>query len=131
MLPVANVQIIGNLGGEPETKYTSGGAMMVEFSVAVSKRIGQDEVTNWYRATAWGKLAEILDSQAAEGRFAKGSQAFVSGGLVVREYTKKNGDLGYSLDVRADTVTFNEPRGSAPAPAPARGSNIDLDDVPF
>lgn len=127
MLPQAKVTIIGNLGGDPETKFTPNGAMLVEFSVAVSKKIREDEITNWYRVTAWGKLGEILDERSQAGDFVKGSQAFVSGDLLVRDYTTQDGREGYSIDVRADSVAFNPPRQNGGS----SGEKINIDDVPY
>lgn len=127
MLPLAKVTIIGNLGRDPELRYTPSGAMSLSFSVAVSKKRGDEELTNWYNVTAWGKLAEILEGQCGAGRFVKGSQAAVIGDLTQRAYTTRDGREGTSLDVWADSVTFNEPRGAAGY----EGGQMNIEEVPF
>lgn len=106
MLPFADITIAGNLGRDPETKYTPNGSMTVEFSVAVSRKSRDTESTNWYRVTCWGKLAETMDNLANQGSLLKGSQVLVQGELTVREFTKRDGDAGYSLDINARRVNL-------------------------
>ena len=86
----AKAQVIGNLGRDPETRYTKSGAMNVSFSVAASRRFNDasgtlQERTTWFRVTAWGKLAETLDRLAQDGALVKGQRVFVAGpaGFVV------------------------------------------------
>ena len=66
MAGIAKITLVGNLGRDPETRYTPNGKMNVTFTMAVSRRFNdqsgqQQERTNWYRVTAWGGLAETLD----------------------------------------------------------------------
>ena len=73
----ANITIVGNLGRDPETRYTPNGRMNVSLNVAVSHRFRdqggqQQERTNWFRVTAWGTQAENLDRMAQQGWLAKG-----------------------------------------------------------
>ena len=103
------VIIIGNLGRDPETRYTPGGAMNVQFSVATSRRYNdregqQQETTTWFRVTAWGKLAENLDRFTQNGILAKGRQVYVEGRLEQREYTAQDGQQRTSLDVNASEL---------------------------
>ncbi len=86
MAGISKVILIGNLGRDPETRYTPSGAMNVQFTMAVSRRFrdnaGQDqERTNWFRVTAWAKLAETLDNLTQQGYLAKGKQVYVEGRL--------------------------------------------------
>lgn len=106
MLPFSDITIAGNLGRDPETKYTPNGQMTVEFSVAVSRKSRDTEFTNWYRVTAWGKLAETMDNLANQGSLLKGSQVLVQGELTVRDFTKRDGGEGYSLDINARRVNL-------------------------
>ena len=106
MAGISKVTIIGNLGRDPETRYTPNGTMNVQFSVAVSRRFNdqsgqQQERTNWFRVTAWGKLAEILDGLTQNGYLAKGRQVYVEGRLDAREYQDQQGQTRTSLDVNA------------------------------
>ncbi len=112
----AKVQVIGNLGRDPETRYTKGGTMNVSFSVASSRRYTdqsgqQQEKTNWFRVTAWGKLAETLDRLTQDGHLAKGRQVFVTGRLDLNEFTNQAGETKQSLEVNADEVLLVGGRG--------------------
>jgi single-strand DNA-binding protein len=119
---LAKITLVGNLGRDPETRYQQNGRMNVQFTMAVSRqrRDAADnltEVTNWYRVTAWGQLAETLDRLTQQGALAKGRQVFVSGALEAREYKTDQGETRTSLDVNADTVLLtgtNPNAGSEP-----------------
>lgn len=111
----ANITIVGNLGRDPETRYTPNGKMNVSLNVAVSNRFRdqsgqQQERTNWFRVTAWGSQAESLDRMAQQGWLAKGRTVFVSGRFEAREYTANDGALRTSLDITANEVQLVGPR---------------------
>lgn len=119
----ANITIVGNLGRDPETRYTPNGAMNVSLTVAVNLRPGRDasgqqqERTNWYRVTAWERLAEQLDRMAQQGWLTKGRTVFVSGRFESREYTGNDGQLRTSLEITASEVSFvgsNRQQGDGP-----------------
>src|SRR5918999_100153 len=147
MAGIAKVIVVGNLGRDPETRYTPNGTMNVQFSLATNRRFrdqsGQDqERTTWFRVTAWGKLAETLDSLTQQGYLAKGRQVFVEGRLESREYTDQNGQTRTSLDVNANEVLMLGSRADAEAgQAAGRGAGDrvgeetgepqDWNDVPF
>ena len=89
----SKVMIIGNLGRDPEMRYTPNGRQVTEFSVAVTHRgrdqqTGEwaDQATDWFRVTIWGDRAE----RAAE-QFRKGNRVFVEGRFRTREYDAKDG----------------------------------------
>lgn len=110
------IHIIGNLGRDPETRYTPGGAMNVQFSVATSRRFNdregqQQESTTWFRVTAWGKLAETLDKLTQNGALAKGREIYVEGRVELREYTAQDGTQRSSLDVNASEFQLVGGRG--------------------
>ena len=109
MAGIAKVTLVGNLGRDPETRYTPNGRMNVQFTMAVSRRFNdqsgqQQERTNWYRVTAWGGLAESLDRLAQNGYLAKGKQVYVDGRLEPREYQDQQGQTRTSLDVTANEL---------------------------
>lgn len=155
MAGVSKVTIIGNLGRDPETRYTPSGTMNVQFSVAVSRRWtdqgGQpQEKTTWFRVTAWTRLAETLDRLTQDGILVKGRQVYVSGTLETSEFTDRNNQPRMSLDVRADEVLLTGNRGdSEGGPGSSGGgtprggggsrfsgedsgsSSADIDEVPF
>jgi len=101
----AKAMIIGNLGRDPEMRYTPSGRPVTEFSVAVShsKPDGSggwvDEGTDWYRVTVWGDRAERTAEQ-----FRKGNKVFVEGRFRTREYEAKDGQKRTSLEITADNV---------------------------
>jgi single-strand DNA-binding protein len=109
MAGISKVILIGNLGRDPETRYTPSGAMNVQFSMAVSRRWTdqngqQQERTHWYRVTAWRRLAEILDGLTQSGALTKGKQVYVEGRLDPREWQDQQGQTRTSLDVDASEV---------------------------
>ena len=108
-MSLAKVTIIGNLGRDPETRYTPSGALNVQFSVAASRRWrdsqGQEqENTTWVRVTAWGRLAETLVNLNERGALVKGRQVYVEGRIESREFTGSDGQVRTSLDVNASEV---------------------------
>ncbi len=114
----ATITIVGNLGRDPETRYTPNGKMNVSLNVAVSHRFRdasgqQQERTNWFRVTAWGGLAESLDRMAQNGWLAKGRQVFVSGRFEARDYTGNDGQQRTSLDISATEVSLVGSRGES------------------
>lgn len=96
-----HITIRGNVGRDPEARVTPNGASLCEFSVAVNtKKRGQDH-TNWYRVTAWGRLSEQCLTYVHKGR-----EVLAIGTFSVDEYTGKDGQARYSLEVNADHVEF-------------------------
>ncbi|MBX3238963.1 MAG: single-stranded DNA-binding protein [Chitinophagaceae bacterium] len=94
------VQLIGNLGNNPEIKSMESGKKMATFSMATSEsyRNAKGEKvteTQWHRLVAWGKLAEI-----AEQYLDKGKEVIVEGKLINRSYTDKDGVKRYITEVQ-------------------------------
>ncbi len=160
MASLNKVQIIGNLGRDPETRYMPSGDAMTTIAVATTetwkdKQTGEKkEATEWHRITFFGKLAEIAGQY-----LKKGSQVYVEGSLRTRKYTDKDGVEKYATDIRADEMKMlgsrqgggsgapmddegygapaprqaapvQQPR-SAPAPRPAPNFSDMDDDIPF
>jgi single-strand DNA-binding protein len=104
-MSMAQIQLLGNLGRDPEMNYTPDGTAVCKFSIAVSKVTGKgtdrSETTTWYNVTAWRNLAEMLSTH-----LKKGQQVFVQGDLNVRPYTTKDGRNGTSLDVTVEKFQF-------------------------
>jgi single-strand DNA-binding protein len=108
----AKAMIIGNLGRDPEMRYTPSGRPVTEFSVAVSHRSRDaqtgawaDDGTDWYRVTVWGDRAERTAEQ-----FRKGNKVFVEGRFRTREYEARDGQKRISLEISADNVISLEAR---------------------
>jgi len=132
----AQIQLIGNLGRDPEMNYTPDGTAVCKFSIAVSKtgktKDGdKTENTTWYNVVAWRGLAEMLSTH-----LKKGQQVFVQGELNVRQYTTKDGRNGTSLDVTVEKFQFLG-RREEQAASSASGNEApndplgELDDHPF
>ena len=105
MASVNKVIIVGNLGRDPETRYTPSGEALTTISVATTdtwrdKASGEKkENTEWHRIVFFGKLAEIAGQY-----LKKGSQVYVEGSLRTRKYTDKDGVEKYATDIRADSM---------------------------
>lgn len=98
------VQLIGNLGSNPEIKTTEGGKKLARFSIAtneVYRNAKGDKVTEtqWHNLIAWGKVAEI-----AEKYLAKGSEVAIEGKLVNRNYNDKDGNKKYVTEIQVNEV---------------------------
>lgn len=91
--------IVGNLGRDPELKYTPQGQGVCEFSVATTekRKDSQGEVieeTTWFKVSFWGKLAEVAGQY-----LSKGKQVYIEGRLRTREWTDKEGRTRTSLEI--------------------------------
>ena len=109
----SKIMFIGNLGRDPEMRYTPNGKPVTQFSVAVShsrEPDGQggwiDDGTDWFRVSVFGDRAE----RAAE-QLRKGNKVFVEGRFKSREFEGKDGEKRTSLDVTADNVISLQARG--------------------
>ncbi len=103
---VNKVILIGNLGADPEVRFTPGGQAVANFRVATNeswtdKNQQKQERTEWHRIVVWGKLAELCGEYLKKGR-----QAYVEGRLQTREWTDKEGKKNYTTEVVANTVQF-------------------------
>ncbi len=106
------ITLMGNLGNDPEMRYTPSGVPVASFSLAVNKTwTGQDgqkqDKTTWFRVTTWRKTAEIVSQY-----LNKGSKVLVVGELEeARTWTDRDGNQRASLEVTAQTVKFLSGRG--------------------
>jgi len=114
------LQLIGNLGKDPEGRYTQDGVFVCTFPVAVTTR--KDE-TVWVEVSAWRELGERCHQYLAKGR-----QVFVRGVPAVEAYTRKNGEAGAALKVTAQVVQF---LGGKPGEKAAQVEAAGEDEVPF
>lgn len=128
--------LIGNVGNDPELRYTPQGQAVCNFSLAVNRKwtdaqSQSHEETTWYRVATWGKLAEVCGQYVKKGR----PVLVESDRLKVDAYLKKDGAAAASLEVTALTVKFLGGRDGHAEPGvkpeDARpGSDSDLD-IPF
>ena len=129
-MSVNKVILIGNLGRDPETRYTQGGAAITNFSIATTEKwkdkSGQDqEETTWHRIVTFGKLAEICDKY-----LAKGKQTYIEGRIKNGSY-EKDGQTHYTTDIIASTVQFlgGADRQENRKPAQKTGGGYNPDDL--
>jgi len=139
--------IIGNLGKDPEMRYTPNGQAVTQFTVAVNRNYKdasgeRKEETEWFRVVAWAALAERTAEYLRKGR-----KVYVEGRLQTRTWEGQDGQKHYTTELIASTVTGLDPRpredgAQEPAGArPARGAapagssedlgSSDLDELPF
>ncbi len=107
--------VVGNLGRDPEVRFTQSGRPVANFSVATSESwTGQDgspqERTEWHNIVVWGKQAEACGQYLAKGR-----QVFVQGRIQTRKWTDQNGQDRYTTEIVAQRVQFLGGGGGARA----------------
>jgi len=98
------VQLIGNLGNDPEMITMENGSKLAKFSLATNETYKNSEGekvtdTQWHNIVAWGKLAEI-----AENYLTKGKEVMIEGKLMSRSYETKEGDKRYITEVKCNEM---------------------------
>ncbi|MEX1367536.1 MAG: single-stranded DNA-binding protein [Nannocystaceae bacterium] len=111
MAGVNKVILIGNLGRDPELRYTQGGTAVCNLNIATTRAYNNRnnervEETEWHRVVVWSKQAEFCNQYLTKGR-----QVYIEGRLQTRSYEDKDGIKKYSTEVVADTVQFLGSRG--------------------
>ena len=111
-MALCKAMIIGNLGSDPEMRYTPNGRAVTQFNVAVNQSTKNQqtgewiEETDWFRVSVWGDR----DERMAES-LRKGNKVFVEGRFKSREFEGKDGEKRTSLDVISDNVISLQARG--------------------
>lgn len=138
MASVNKVILLGNVGRDPETRYTADGAAITNCSLATSERWKDkqgemQEKTEWHRLVFFGKLAEIVGEYVK-----KGSSIYVEGNLTTRKWTNKDGVDQYTTEVRCNQLQMLNKapvsEGSAPARRSSKPASNEVpqdDDIPF
>lgn len=98
--------VVGNLGRDPEMRYTPQGTPLCTFSLASNERRKtsageQQDITTWFRVKVWGKQAEVVSRYLSKGR-----SVYVEGRLHVEDWTDRDGKPRYTLEVNASDVHF-------------------------
>lgn len=109
---INKVILIGNLGADPEIRYTQNGTPVASFNIATTeRRKGQDgqvqELTEWHRIIAWQRLAEICGEY-----LAKGSKVYIEGRLQTRKWKDQNGNDRYTTEIVAREMKMLSPRNT-------------------
>ena len=137
--------LVGNLGRDPELRYTPQGTPVCSFSLATNERrkdraTGENnDVTTWFRVTLWGRQAETASQYLSRGR-----PVYIEGRLRVEEWTDRDGKPRHTLEVHATDMQFigggvrSDEAGAAPAKAAAATgepaappADLNDDDIPF
>jgi single-strand DNA-binding protein len=144
MAGVNKVILVGNLGRDPELRYTQNGQAVANFTLATSeswtdKSGEKTERTEWHRIVTWGKLAEMCAQYLSKGR-----TVYIEGRLQTREWEDRDGNKRQTTEINAGTVQFlGGPRGEGAGPRPsapgdggdpggsAGGPPAPEDDIPF
>lgn len=114
MAGVNKVILVGNLGRDPEIRYTQGGQPVANFTLATtesftSREGKREERTEWHRIVVWGKTAELCTQYLAKGR-----TVYLEGRIQTREWEDKEGQKRRTTEVVAQTVQFlGGPRGAS------------------
>lgn len=141
---INKVILVGNLGQDPEIKYTAGGAAVTTISIATSdswkdKDTGEDqERTEWHRVVLWRRLAEITGEY-----LKKGSKVYIEGQLQTRKW-EQDGQTRYTTEIVAKDIQFLDSKGNSESSERSNSDSfkeqstsdisdgdIDDDDIPF
>lgn len=125
------VMIIGNLGRDPEIRYTSGGKPFTTFSVATSRSwVTSDgdrrEATEWFNVVAWGNLAEICNQY-----LRKASRVYVEGHLQTRNWEDQDGHRHSRTELVANEMLILDSRPNSAPRQSENQSSEDEPDLPF
>ena len=133
------VMVIGNLGADPEMRYTANGSAVTNFNVASNREYTTSDgerrqETEWFRVVTWNRLAEICSQYLSKGR-----QVYVEGRLQTRSWEGQDGVTRYTTELIAQEVKFlggardasYEREGGPSLAAPDFGGDIEADDLPF
>ena len=134
---INKVILVGNLGSDPELRYTGSGTAVCNFSLATSESYkdrdgNQVENTEWHRVVAWARLAEICGEYLKKGR-----QVYIEGQLQTRQWEDKDGNTRYTTEVKAREMqmlgsrdggsggggNYDDSYDQSPKPKPQRQSN--------
>lgn len=136
MASLNKVMVIGNLGADPEMRYTANGNACTTFNVATNEKWAdkdgeKHERTEWFSVVTWNRLAETCSQYLAKGR-----SVYVEGRQQTRSWDGQDGQKHYRTELVAETVRFLGGRDGAQGPTPPQprddsAGDIDPDDLPF
>ena len=135
MVSVNRIIIIGNLGSEPEMRFTPNGRPVTSFSAATNRRYTTSEgerreETEWFTIVTWGRLAEQCNQFLSKGRLV-----YVEARLRTHSWEGQDGQKRYRNEIVADRVSFLDRQASAPLTEEKSiepgMDDIEPDDIPF
>ena len=115
-MSVNKVILVGNLGKDPDVRYTQTGSAVANFSIATSEQWNdrdgkRQERTEWHNIVVWGKQAESCGQYLSKGR-----QVYVEGSIRTRSYDDKSGNKRYITEIVAQRIHFLGGGGATPLP---------------
>lgn len=133
MASLNKVMLIGNLGKDPEVRYTASGQAVASFNLATSEKFKnkngeQEERTEWHRITLWSRLAEIAGEY-----LSKGKTVYIEGRLQTREY-EKDGIKRYTTEIVGEKMQMLSPKGErsgGDAQSAQKSGGATYDEPPF
>ena len=140
MVSLTKIILIGNLGTDPEMRFTPSGTPVVSFNLATNRVYTSSDgerkqETEWFRVSAWRKQAESCNQF-----LTKGQRVYVEGSLRTRTWEDRDGQRRVTLEVNADRVLFLDKQAVAPlpgeevpmeSPAEATDDEVEPEDLPF
>ncbi|WP_421774859.1 single-stranded DNA-binding protein [Gracilimonas sp.] len=113
MSSLNKAMLIGNLGQDPEVRYTQSNTAVATLSIATSERFKDSngeyqERTEWHRVVAWGRTAEICQQY-----LSKGSKVYIEGPIQTRQWEDKDGQKRYTTEIKALQMVMLDSRGNA------------------
>jgi single-strand DNA-binding protein len=132
MASLNKMQVIGNLGTDPEMRYTPNGNPVTSFSIATNRRYTDSqgerhEETEWFRVVAWNQLAELCNQYLSKGR-----RAYVDGRLHSSTWEGQDGQTRFRNEIIAERVLFLDRAPGGPGSPEGEGeSPFDEDSLPF
>jgi len=134
MAGLCKATIIGNLGGDPEMRYTPAGRAFTTFNVACNRTYTtpegeRREETEWFRVTAWSRLAELCNQFLSKGR-----RVYIEGRLSSRSWEGADGQKRFSLEIAASEMVLLDSRPRSEPGETHSGAEEtanDLDSIPF
>jgi len=135
MVSVNKMIVIGNLGSEPEMRFTPNGRPVTSFSLATNWRYTtadgeRREETEWFTVVCWGRLAEQCNQFLTKGRLV-----YAEGRLHTRTWESQDGQKHYRTEIIANRVTFLDRQAAAPLPEErveeAVIEELEPEDIPF
>lgn len=134
MASLNKIMVIGNLGTDPEMRFTPSGSQVTSFRLAATRSYTTSEgerrqETEWFTVTTWGKQAETCNQFLAKGR-----RAYVEGRLRTSSWEGQDGQKRFKTEIVADRVIFLDRPGAAPLPDETEElgtEDIQAEDLPF
>jgi single-strand DNA-binding protein len=123
MVGLNKIMVIGNLGTDPEMRYTANGNAVTSFRIASTRSYTtageRKQETEWFTVVAWNQLAEHVNQYLSKGR-----RAYVEGRLHSNSWDGPDGQTRFSNEIIANTILFLDRPGSDPSGAPEGDSDL-------